>query len=183
MTPWTVVCPAPLSKGFPMQEYWSGLPFPSPGDLPHPGIKLASPALQADSLSLSQQGSPGYRQGFDDRFSTFPLCSGACEVNTLFPFSRLIMSNIIHWSFQKNKILLLFIFSTLLFSILWISPFIFVNSQVLPHDLHAFFWALNWNYSFIFNEIIKACLVIYFLLIIDLCSIGLITSNQLFMDS
>ena len=103
VTPWTVTHQAPLSKGFPMQEYWSGLPFPSPGDLPHPGIKLASPALQADSLSLSQQGSPGYRQGFDDRFSTFPLCSGACEVNTLFPFSRLIMSNIIHWSFQKNK--------------------------------------------------------------------------------
>ena len=43
--------------GFPRQEYWSELPFPSPGDLPDPGIKPASPALQADSLLLSHQGS------------------------------------------------------------------------------------------------------------------------------
>ena len=50
-TPWTVAHQAPLSMGFSRQEYWSGLPFPSPGDLPHPGIKCRSPALQADSLS------------------------------------------------------------------------------------------------------------------------------------
>ena len=48
---------APLSMGFPRQEYWSGLPFPSPGDLPDSGIKPASPAWQADSLPLSHQGS------------------------------------------------------------------------------------------------------------------------------
>ena len=42
---------SPLSMGFSRQEYWSGLPFPSPGDIPDPGIKLKSPALQADSLS------------------------------------------------------------------------------------------------------------------------------------
>ena len=46
--PWTVVCQAPLSMGFPRQEYWSGLPFPSPGDLPDPGIEPKSLALQAD---------------------------------------------------------------------------------------------------------------------------------------
>ena len=45
--------------GFPRQEYWSGLPFPSPGDLPDPGIELGSPALQVDSLPLSHLGSPG----------------------------------------------------------------------------------------------------------------------------
>ena len=45
-----LACPAPLSKEFPRKEYWSGLPFPSPGDLPDPGIKPMSPALQADSL-------------------------------------------------------------------------------------------------------------------------------------
>ena len=50
MTPWTVACQAPLSTEFPRQAYWSGLPFPSPGNLPHPGIKPMSPALQADSL-------------------------------------------------------------------------------------------------------------------------------------
>ena len=44
VTPWTVVRKAPLSLGFPRQEYQSGLPFPSPGDLPNPGIKPASPA-------------------------------------------------------------------------------------------------------------------------------------------
>ena len=48
--PWNVVCQAPLSMGFSRQEYWSGLSFPSTGDLPDTGIKLRSPALQADSL-------------------------------------------------------------------------------------------------------------------------------------
>ena len=56
-TPQSVACQAPLSMGFPRQEYWSGLPFSSPGDLPDPGIKPESPALQADS-SLSYKGSP-----------------------------------------------------------------------------------------------------------------------------
>ena len=46
----TVACQAPLAMGFPRQEYWSGLPFPSPGDLPDSGIELASPALQTDSV-------------------------------------------------------------------------------------------------------------------------------------
>ena len=44
-TPRTVACQAPLSMGFSKRDYWSGLPFPPPGDLPHPGIKLASPAI------------------------------------------------------------------------------------------------------------------------------------------
>ena len=49
-TPWTVACQSPLSMKFSRQEYWSGLPFPSPGDLPDPGMEPGSPALQADSL-------------------------------------------------------------------------------------------------------------------------------------
>ena len=48
--PWTVACQAPLSMRFSRQEYRSGLPFPSPGDLPDPGIEPASPILQVDSL-------------------------------------------------------------------------------------------------------------------------------------
>ena len=56
MTPWTVAHQAPLSMGFSRQEYWSGLPFPSPGDLPNPGIKPGSPALQADALSSEPPG-------------------------------------------------------------------------------------------------------------------------------
>ena len=47
MTPWTVAHQAPLSMGLSRQEYWSGLPCPPPGDLPHPGILVRSPALQA----------------------------------------------------------------------------------------------------------------------------------------
>ena len=49
-SPWTVACQAPLSMGFSRQDYSSGLPFPSPGHLPDPGIKPRSPALQTDSL-------------------------------------------------------------------------------------------------------------------------------------
>ena len=49
-TPWTVAHQAPLSMGFSRQEYWSGLPFPSLGDLSNPGIEPRSPALQAEML-------------------------------------------------------------------------------------------------------------------------------------
>ena len=49
-TVWTIVHQLPLSMGFPRQEYWSGLPFPSPGDFPHPRIEPRSPALRADAL-------------------------------------------------------------------------------------------------------------------------------------
>ena len=50
-TPWAVALQTPLSTEFSRQEYWSVLPFPSPGDLPDPGIKPRSPALQADALT------------------------------------------------------------------------------------------------------------------------------------
>ena len=56
--PWTIAWEAPLSMGFSRQECWSGLTFPPPGDLPHPGIEPRSPTLQADSLPLSHLGSP-----------------------------------------------------------------------------------------------------------------------------
>ena len=57
-TPWTVAHQAPPSMGFSRQEYWSGLPFPSPGALPHPGIEPRSPALQADALISEPPGKP-----------------------------------------------------------------------------------------------------------------------------
>ena len=57
-TPWTVTYQAPLSMGFSRQEYWSGLPFPSPGDLPDPGTEPVSPALQADALTSEPPGKP-----------------------------------------------------------------------------------------------------------------------------
>ena len=58
VTPWTVAYQAPLSMEFSRQEYWSGLPFPSPGDLPDPGIEPRSPALQADALLSEPPGKP-----------------------------------------------------------------------------------------------------------------------------
>ena len=57
-TPWTIACQAPLCVGFSRQEYWSGLPFPSPGDLPDPGIRPGSPVLQAVSLPTELWGKP-----------------------------------------------------------------------------------------------------------------------------
>ena len=57
-TPWTVAYQAPPTMGFSRQEYWSGLPFPSPGDLPDPGIEPGSPALQADALTSEPPGKP-----------------------------------------------------------------------------------------------------------------------------
>ena len=62
-TLWTVACQAPLSMGFSRQEYWSELPFPFPGDPPHPGFEPMSPAGQADSLLLSHLGGPGHSVG------------------------------------------------------------------------------------------------------------------------
>ena len=56
--PWTVACQAPLSMEFSRQEYWSVLPFPSPGDLPYPGIKHRSSALQSNSLPSKPPGKP-----------------------------------------------------------------------------------------------------------------------------
>ena len=56
VTPWTVACQTSLSMRFPRQEYWSGLSFHSPGDLPNPGIESRSPALQADSLPAEPSG-------------------------------------------------------------------------------------------------------------------------------
>ena len=58
VTPWTVAYQAPPSMEFSRQEYWSGLPFLSPGDLPNPGIEPGSPALEADALPTEPPGKP-----------------------------------------------------------------------------------------------------------------------------
>ena len=65
VTPWTVAHQAPLSMGFSRQEYCSGLPFPSPGDPPDPGIEPRSPAWQADSLPSGPSGKPFWHYEFD----------------------------------------------------------------------------------------------------------------------
>ena len=62
-TPWTAAHQAPPSMGFSRQEYWSGLPFPSPGDLPDPGIEPRSPTLQSEALNSEPPGKPIYYKG------------------------------------------------------------------------------------------------------------------------
>ena len=56
MTPWAIARQASLSMGFSRQEYWSGLPFPSPGDLPNPGIEPVSPVLVGESFTTEPPG-------------------------------------------------------------------------------------------------------------------------------
>ena len=76
-TPWTVVHQAPLFMGFSRQEYWSGLPFPFPGDLPDPGIKPGSLSLQADSLLSEPSGKPqGTRIGKQKSLISSWVCIG-----------------------------------------------------------------------------------------------------------
>ena len=58
VTPWAVAHKAPLSMGFPSQEYWSGLPFPPPGDLPYPRTEPASPALGGGFFTTEPPGKP-----------------------------------------------------------------------------------------------------------------------------
>jgi len=77
-TPWTVAHQAPQSMEFSRQEYWSGLPFPSPGDLPDPEIEPGSPALQADALLSEPQGSP--------KFHSIPLA--IIHLLQIFPLSK-----------------------------------------------------------------------------------------------
>ena len=81
-TPWTVADQAPLSMGFPRREYWSGFPFPSPGDLLNPGMKLKSPAWQADSLPLSHQGSPQYQNCIQAKLlQLYPILCNPMDCN------------------------------------------------------------------------------------------------------
>ena len=90
-TPWTVACQAPLSMGFFRQEYWSGLQFPAPGDLPVPGIKPGSPALQA----LSHQGIVRtVNQDLQCTQVCQPNCSVYVQYNMLY-FTNSILSKVI----------------------------------------------------------------------------------------
>ena len=94
-TPWTVAHQAPLSMGFSRQESWSGLPFPSPGDLPDTGIEPRSPALQADALTSEPPGnflgSVYFGQLEVDRlqnFSVFNVNKNRCNLRFLLNFGH-----------------------------------------------------------------------------------------------
>ena len=94
-TPWTVAYQAPPSMGFSRQEYWSGLPFPSPGDLPDPGIELRSPAFQVDALTSEPPGNSfgGFRTSpnvFCQVFAYWCLLRAMPSVHFWFIYPRMI---------------------------------------------------------------------------------------------
>ena len=68
--PWTVACQAPLSMGFSQARILGGLPYPSPGDLPDPGIEPGSPALQVDFLPSEPPGNPSFSKGNEINYFT-----------------------------------------------------------------------------------------------------------------
>ena len=96
-TPRTVARQTLLSMGSSRQEYWSGLPFPSPGDLPNPGIEPRSPALQADTLTSELPGK-----------GLLKILSFSSEVSTIvwhfiyYSLLLLISSSILGWNFRLN---------------------------------------------------------------------------------
>ena len=75
-TPWTGARQAPLSMGFPRREYWSGLPFPPPGDLPDPGIEAASPALASGFFITEPPGKPEFQNSYIRQILPAQLLSG-----------------------------------------------------------------------------------------------------------
>ena len=81
VTPWTVALQAPLSMGFSRQEYWSGLPFSSPGDLPHPGVEPRSLSLQIHSLPSELWRKP--RMGYEPKSESCSVVSNSLQSHGL----------------------------------------------------------------------------------------------------
>ena len=118
MTPWTVARQASLSMGFSRQEYWSELPFPSPGDLPNPGIEPWSPASQAGSLPFEPPGNPGWKILVNHIFFIpWHLIYTAHAIGFFFP-SFLILKIVLLYP-------LLFLFSCTFMKCLYFTPFYF----------------------------------------------------------
>ena len=102
-TPWTVAYQVPLSMGFSRQEYWSGLPYPSPEDLPNPGIEPGSPSLQADALPPGPPGKSKVQCLSGHSFSAFLDGSSFKSVTKSSPWdwSQLCFFSLIHSPFEK----------------------------------------------------------------------------------
>ena len=92
--PWTVACQAPLSMGFSRQEYWSGLSFPSPRDLPYPGIKFRSHVLQADSTDWATREASQYTWYCTNLPDTTWLETGSKRTNISICYSRNVLLHI-----------------------------------------------------------------------------------------
>ena len=124
VTPGTAACQAPLSMGFSGQEYWSWLPFPSPGDLPNSGIKFVSLALAGGFFIIESPGKPTHQ-------GCWPVTFFSCGV--LFWFLRLDNAGLIKWLVSVPSC-----------SIFWKSlTRIGINSSLLFDGIHhkaAWFW-------------------------------------------
>ena len=95
-TPWTMACQAPLSMGFPRQDYWSGLPFPSPGDLLNPGrepTSPVSPAMQVDSLPAVNKSYHHDHQTGEPSESLSPQVRGQWAHGSAFGLNGVIQAN------------------------------------------------------------------------------------------
>ena len=103
MTPWTITYQAPWSMGFSRQEYWSGLPFPSPGDLPNPGIEPGSPTWQADSLSSEPPGEPRREQNIPPPLPLTGKSRWHCFLSQEC-FPKVMFSSLFVTAFQRNSL-------------------------------------------------------------------------------
>ena len=101
-SPRTAAYQVPPSMGFSRQEYWSGLPFPSPGDLPHPGIEPRSPTLQADALTSEPPGKPANLHiiPYKQEEAKVPLPSETRGVK-----SMEVRTGVLGWCFADNHLL------------------------------------------------------------------------------
>ena len=148
MTPWIAACQAPLSMGFPRQEYWSGLPLPSPGHLPDPEIKptsLASPSLAGRFFTTEPPGRPVHSVGFDKRIM---ICTHHYSIiqNSF----TALCAPIIHFSLSLNQWeLLIFLQSIdLCILLLWIFNFIAFLSKIMVYLIMLIIYVETWICNF-----------------------------------
>ena len=107
-TPWTIAHQAPLSMGFSRQEYWNGLPFLSPGDLPNPGIEPRSPALQTGSFPSEPSRNPErFLRLSSIHFILFPLLCCSEVISTVLSSSSLIESSTCYSSLVPSRVFLI----------------------------------------------------------------------------
>ena len=102
VTVWTIACQTPLFMGFPRQEYWSGLTFPSPGDLPHPEIESASPAspaLQVYSLPTEPPGKPTLNKILEKKIYIYPYLLDFLDS----PFKELKKKKLVGLGYKLGK--------------------------------------------------------------------------------
>ena len=148
-TPWTAAYHAPPSMGFSRQEYWSGLPFPSPGDLPDPGIEPRSPTLQADTLTSEPPGKPLCYLPFSDSVQSLSVVwlfvtqrNAALQASLSITNSRSLFKLMLIESMMPSNHLILCCPILLL-------PSVFPSIRVFSNELALHIrWPKYWSFSF-----------------------------------